>query len=78
MTRVADAYAAGDLPTAKAALGDALLDDVVLLGPPSRIREGIDRFARAGVDWITLGPQAVASDSLARGAELTIAALAPS
>jgi alkanesulfonate monooxygenase SsuD/methylene tetrahydromethanopterin reductase-like flavin-dependent oxidoreductase (luciferase family) len=78
MTRVADAYAAGDLPTAKAALGDALLDDVVLLGPPSRIRDGIDRFARAGVDWITLGPQAVASDSLARGAELTIAALAPS
>ena len=59
------------------ALSDTLLDDVVLLGPPSRIREGIDRFARAGVEWITMGPQSVASDSLARQAERMIAALAP-
>jgi alkanesulfonate monooxygenase SsuD/methylene tetrahydromethanopterin reductase-like flavin-dependent oxidoreductase (luciferase family) len=77
MTRVANAYAAGDVATAKAALGDALLDDVVLLGSPARIREGIERFARAGVEWITLGPQAVASDSLARQVERTIAALDP-
>jgi 5,10-methylenetetrahydromethanopterin reductase len=77
MEQVAKACAAGDLSTAKAALSDALLDDVLLLGPPSRIREGIDRFARAGVEWITMGPQAVAPDSLARQAERMIAALAP-
>jgi len=77
MERVAAAYRAGDLATAMAALDDALLDEVVLLGSPSRIREGIERFARAGVEWITLGPQAVATDSLARQAERMIALLAP-
>ena len=77
MERVATAYGAGDQATAMAALDDALLDEVVLLGPPARIREGIDRFARAGVEWITLGPQAVATDSLARQAERMIALLAP-
>ena len=68
---------AGDQATAMAALSDVLLDDVVLLGPPSRIREGIDRLARAGVEWITLGPQAVATHSLAQQAERMIAVLAP-
>ena len=34
MERVAKAYQAGDQATAMAALSDALLDDVVLLGPP--------------------------------------------
>jgi alkanesulfonate monooxygenase SsuD/methylene tetrahydromethanopterin reductase-like flavin-dependent oxidoreductase (luciferase family) len=77
MDRVAQAYRVGDVATALAALSDALLDDVVLLGSPSRIREGIDRFARAGVEWITMGPQPVATDSLARQAERVIAALAP-
>lgn len=77
MDRVAKAWAAGDSVAAMAALSDALLDDVLLLGPPSRIREGIDRFARAGVEWITMGPQSVGSDSLARQAERMIAALAP-
>ncbi|HET9853880.1 MAG TPA: LLM class flavin-dependent oxidoreductase [Methylomirabilota bacterium] len=77
MVRVAAAYGAGDLATAMAVLDDALLDEVLLLGPPARIREGIDRFARAGVDWITMGPQAVAADSLARQAERMITLLAP-
>ena len=77
MERVAAAYRAGDLATAMAALDDALLDEVVLLGSPSRIRDGIERFAGAGVEWITLGPQAVATDSLARQAERMIALLAP-
>jgi alkanesulfonate monooxygenase SsuD/methylene tetrahydromethanopterin reductase-like flavin-dependent oxidoreductase (luciferase family) len=77
MDRVAQAYRVGDVATALTALSDALLDDVVLLGSPSRIREGIDRFARAGVEWITMGPQPVATDSLARQAERMIAALAP-
>jgi alkanesulfonate monooxygenase SsuD/methylene tetrahydromethanopterin reductase-like flavin-dependent oxidoreductase (luciferase family) len=77
MERVAKAYQAGDQATAMTALSDVLLDDVVLLGPPSRIREGIDRLARAGVEWITLGPQAVATHSLARQAERMIAVLAP-
>jgi alkanesulfonate monooxygenase SsuD/methylene tetrahydromethanopterin reductase-like flavin-dependent oxidoreductase (luciferase family) len=77
MERVAKAYQAGDQATAMAALSDVLLDDVVLLGPPSRIREGIDRLAGAGVEWITLGPQAVATHSLAQQAERMIAVLAP-
>lgn len=77
MERVATAHAAGDLATAKGALSDALLDDVLLLGPAARVHEGIARFAGAGVQWITMGPQAVGSDSLARQAERVIAALAP-
>ena len=77
MERVAAAYGAGDVAAAMAALDDALLDEVLLLGPPARIREGIDRFARAGVDWITMGPQAAAPDSLARQAERMVATLAP-
>jgi alkanesulfonate monooxygenase SsuD/methylene tetrahydromethanopterin reductase-like flavin-dependent oxidoreductase (luciferase family) len=77
MERVAAAYTTGDVPAAMAALDDTLLDEVLLLGPPARIREGIDRFARAGVDWITMGPQAVAPESLARQAERMVATLAP-
>jgi alkanesulfonate monooxygenase SsuD/methylene tetrahydromethanopterin reductase-like flavin-dependent oxidoreductase (luciferase family) len=77
MDQVAKAWAAGDSAAAMSALSDALLDDVLLLGPPSRIREGIARFARAGVEWIIMGPQSVASDSLARQAERMIAVLGP-
>ena len=73
----ARAHAAGDLAAAMAALTDALVDDVVLLGPPARIREGIDRLGRAGVQWVTLGPQRVGAESLAQQAELLIASLAP-
>ena len=36
--------------SAMTALFDALLDDVLLLGSPSRIREGIERLAEAGVE----------------------------
>ena len=77
MAQIATAYAAGDLPTAMSALSDALLDEVLLLGSPSRIREGIARLAEAGVEWITLGPQAVAPESLAQQAGRMIATLAP-
>jgi alkanesulfonate monooxygenase SsuD/methylene tetrahydromethanopterin reductase-like flavin-dependent oxidoreductase (luciferase family) len=77
MDRVATAYAAGDLAAAMAALSDALLDDVVLVGSPARIREGIDRFARAGVEWITMGPQPVSTDSPGQQAERIITTLAP-
>jgi alkanesulfonate monooxygenase SsuD/methylene tetrahydromethanopterin reductase-like flavin-dependent oxidoreductase (luciferase family) len=77
MGRVAAAYAAGDTPTAMAELSDALLDDVLLLGPAARIREGLARWAETGADWITLGPQAVASESLAQQAVRMVATLAP-
>jgi alkanesulfonate monooxygenase SsuD/methylene tetrahydromethanopterin reductase-like flavin-dependent oxidoreductase (luciferase family) len=74
---VARAYAAGDEGAAMAALSDSLLDDVLLLGPPARIREGIVRLAAAGVEWITLGPQAVGPESLAQQAERVIASALP-
>jgi alkanesulfonate monooxygenase SsuD/methylene tetrahydromethanopterin reductase-like flavin-dependent oxidoreductase (luciferase family) len=77
MDAVARAYAAGDTTAAMAALTDPLLDDVLLLGSPARIREGIARFAEAGVDWITLGPQAVGAESLAQQAQRMITTLAP-
>jgi alkanesulfonate monooxygenase SsuD/methylene tetrahydromethanopterin reductase-like flavin-dependent oxidoreductase (luciferase family) len=77
MARIATAYAAGELATAMSALSDALLDEVLLLGSPSRIREGIARFAEAGVEWITMGPQAVASESLAQQAQRMSSAHAP-
>jgi alkanesulfonate monooxygenase SsuD/methylene tetrahydromethanopterin reductase-like flavin-dependent oxidoreductase (luciferase family) len=77
MAQVEKAYTAGDQAAAMSALSDALLDDVVLLGSPSRIREGIERLAEAGVEWITLGPQAVERESLAQQAERMIATLAP-
>jgi hypothetical protein len=54
-----------------------LLDEVLLLSPPSRIREGIARLAEAGVEWITMGPQAVAPESLAQQAQRMTATLAP-
>ena len=77
MAQITSAYTAGDLATAMSALSDALLDDVVLLGSPSRIREGIERLADEGVEWITMGPQAVAPESLVQQAERMIATLAP-
>jgi hypothetical protein len=77
MAQIASAYAAGDLATAMSALSDVLLDDVLLVGAPSRIREGIARLAEAGVEWITLGPQAVAPESLAQQAERMTVTLAP-
>jgi hypothetical protein len=77
MAEIATAYAAGDLATAMAALSDPLLDEVLLLGSPSRIREGIARLGEAGVEWITMGPQAVAAESLAQKAQRMIATLAP-
>jgi 5,10-methylenetetrahydromethanopterin reductase len=77
MDRIATAYAAGDVAAAMSTLSDALLDEVLLLGSPSRIREGIARFAEAGVEWITMGPQAVATESLAQQALRLTAELAP-
>jgi alkanesulfonate monooxygenase SsuD/methylene tetrahydromethanopterin reductase-like flavin-dependent oxidoreductase (luciferase family) len=76
MDDVASAYGAGNVATAMAALSDALLDDVLLLGPPARIRDGIARLAAAGVDWITLGPQAVGPETLVQQAERMIASAA--
>ena len=77
MDRIATAYAAGDMGTARSTLSDALLDEVLLLGSPARIREGIARFGEAGVEWITMGPQAIASESLVQQAQRMTAALAP-
>jgi alkanesulfonate monooxygenase SsuD/methylene tetrahydromethanopterin reductase-like flavin-dependent oxidoreductase (luciferase family) len=77
MARVAAAYASDDPATALEALSDALLDDVLLLGPPARIRERLARLAEFGVGWVTLGPQAVGAESLAQQAARTIAMLAP-
>jgi hypothetical protein len=48
-------------------------EDLLLLGPPTRIRDGIAWLAAVGVEWIMLGLQAVGSESLARQAERMIA-----
>jgi 5,10-methylenetetrahydromethanopterin reductase len=77
MERVTAAYAGDDPATAMAALSDALLDDVLLLGPPARIRERLARLAEFGVDWVTLGPQAVGAESLAQQATRMVAMLGP-
>jgi alkanesulfonate monooxygenase SsuD/methylene tetrahydromethanopterin reductase-like flavin-dependent oxidoreductase (luciferase family) len=73
MDDVASAWTAGNVGAAMAALSDTLLDDVLLVGPAARIRDGIARFAAAGVDWITLGPQAVGPESPVQQAERMIA-----
>lgn len=77
MARVHEALAAGTPVRAMAALSDRLLDEVLLVGPPARCREQLAAFARAGVEWATLGPQRVGDDDLAQQARTVLAELAP-
>jgi alkanesulfonate monooxygenase SsuD/methylene tetrahydromethanopterin reductase-like flavin-dependent oxidoreductase (luciferase family) len=66
-----------DLAAAMAALSDRLLDSILLAGPASRCRDGLESFREAGVDWALLGPQRVGHQSLAEQAHVLIRALEP-
>jgi lactoylglutathione lyase len=74
MDQVAKAWAAGDTATAMAALSDALLDDVLLLGPPSRIRGDRPtpeyRYDHFGLTVDNL--DAAVSELRAKGAEIPV------
>jgi alkanesulfonate monooxygenase SsuD/methylene tetrahydromethanopterin reductase-like flavin-dependent oxidoreductase (luciferase family) len=59
MDGVQKALTAKSRSDALSALSDRLLDEVLLVGPAARCREQLDTFRKAGVDWVTLGPQRV-------------------
>src|SRR5262245_32918897 len=77
MDGVRRAVAAGDTAAAMTSLSDALLDEVVLVGPPGRCRERLAGFREAGVTWATLGPQRVGDQDLLKQARLIASELAP-
>ena len=66
------AWSAGDRKAARAALPDALVDALVLHGPAERCREGLARFADAGVTTLVIQLLAHAGDPSA-----ALRALAP-
>jgi len=77
MDGVRRAVAAGDTTAAMSALSDALLDEVLLVGPAGRCREQLAAFRDAGVTWVTLGPQRVADQDLLQQARLIATELSP-
>jgi alkanesulfonate monooxygenase SsuD/methylene tetrahydromethanopterin reductase-like flavin-dependent oxidoreductase (luciferase family) len=77
MDLVGKALASGDRAAAMAALSDALLDATTLVGPASRCREHLAERARAGVDWVLIGPQRVGDQSLVQEAARVVRELAP-
>src|SRR5262245_46285098 len=77
MDGVRRAVAAGDTAAAMMALSDALLDEVVLVGPVGRCREQLAAFRESGVAWATLGPQRVGDQDLLQQARLIATALSP-
>ena len=77
MAGVQKALTAGSHSDAMAALSDRLLDEVLLVGPAARCREQLDAFRKAGVDWVTLGPQRVGDEDLVQQAHLVMRELAP-
>jgi alkanesulfonate monooxygenase SsuD/methylene tetrahydromethanopterin reductase-like flavin-dependent oxidoreductase (luciferase family) len=77
MDGVQKALTAGSPLDALSALSDRLLDEVLLVGPAARCREQLDTFQKAGVDWVTLGPQRVGDEDLGQQAHLVMRELAP-
>lgn len=53
-SRIQDLYLDGHRAEAAAAVPDALLDELALVGPPARIRDRLDAWRSAGVDVLTL------------------------
>jgi len=70
---VARAFAAGDRAASAAAMSDAMIDRIAILGPASRCREQIAGFVAAGVTTAVIAP--VATD--AAGMRAVFEALAP-
>lgn len=52
--RAQAAFAAGDGPAAADAISERLADDVGIFGPPADVRERVEAWRAAGVNWITL------------------------
>ena len=77
MDGVQKALSAKSRSDAMSALSDRLLDEVLLVGPAARCREQLDTFRKAGVDWVTLGPQRVGDEDLVQQARLVMRELAP-
>jgi alkanesulfonate monooxygenase SsuD/methylene tetrahydromethanopterin reductase-like flavin-dependent oxidoreductase (luciferase family) len=55
-----DAYdagmAAGDIDKAMAGISDDFLDELTAIGPPEAVREGVERYAKAGAVSPCIGP----------------------
>lgn len=73
---VAEAWARGDHAAATAAVSDALIDSVCVVGTPRRCRDRIDAYRDSGIDLPMIAPVAEGPDAKAR-AEATIRACAP-
>ena len=63
MHSLARALEVNDTEAAARAITDELLDDVLVLGPPSRCREQLERFRAAGVDVVLFAPPAAPEGS---------------
>jgi probable F420-dependent oxidoreductase len=48
--------AAGDLPAMQSAISDAFLDELAAIGDGAEVREGIERYSRAGASSPCIGP----------------------
>ena len=67
--RVQDLYLDGKQREAIAAVPDALIDEVALVGPPERIRDRLDAWREAGVSTLLVGtPDAGALRTMAEAA----------
>ena len=77
MEGVRRSLAGGSRADAMAALSDRLLDEVLLVGPAARCREQLDAFRKAGVDWVSLGPQRVGDEDLVEQAGVVMRELGP-
>ncbi|GGO82132.1 LLM class flavin-dependent oxidoreductase [Nonomuraea cavernae] len=69
---IQDRARSGDSAGAAAAVPFDFVDSVSLLGPPDRVAERMDAYARAGVTTLALSP--VSSDPAARRTSLQVAA----
>ena len=75
--RLRAAFERGDQTALRAAISDALLDEYALIGPPGRVREGLERIRAAGVDVPILKPDPVdAGEDYAAAMGRTLRALA--
>ncbi len=53
-TEIQERYLAGEQRAAIAAVPDALVEAVTIIGNPARVRDGLDRWRSSGVDLLLL------------------------